>query len=115
MAYYEAKGTLSDAIGDDDTQRLLLPVPTDGNDYIIVYRLAGTFVGTIQAQDDQSGAFVAVDSFLLGEVAAAAADPTAVGNFSAPVTSGADYARIVFSAHTSGAANVEAALVPVSA
>lgn len=116
MAYYDAKGTLAEAVANDDAQQLLLPVPTDGRDYELVYRIAGTFVGTVQAQDDQGGSFAGIATVPLGETGTvSAADPTGVGNFHGAVVSGAGYARIVFSVYTSGEADIEAVLIPTSA
>lgn len=115
MAYYDARGTLAEAVANDDTQVVLIPIPQDGSDYELVYRIAGTFVGTVQAQDDQSGTFTEIASTAIASTGAVAGSPTGVGNFAASVVDGANFARIVFSAYTSGEAKIEAVLIPVSA
>lgn len=116
MSVYDVKGVLAEAVANDETQVLQLPVPQDGADYIVVYRIAGTFVGTIQAQARTTGAYAGIATVPLGATGTvAAADPTAVGNYSAPAGAGATWVRFVFSAYTSGEATIEATLVKVSA
>lgn len=113
MAYEIARGLLSEDIATEPDQIILIPIPQDGAVYDLVVRLGGTFVGTVQLQDDQSGSFVEIATTEIATTTAAAGSPTAVGTYAASVVAGAKNARILFTAFTSGEVNVQAVLIPL--
>lgn len=97
---------------DDTTKELRLPLGREGQDYEIVYRIEGTFTGTIQAQDQDGNALSTVELGATGTVSAA--DPTGEGTFHASPASDDTEVVIKFSSYTSGEAKVSAVAVPAS-
>ena len=114
MSYYNARKNLGALHATSPKEVLKFPVPQDGKDYLLVARIAGTFVGTVMLMDDLGG-WAEIATTEIASTGATAATPTGVGNFAAAVPSGAENARVVFSAYTSGSVDVEAVLIPLSA
>lgn len=105
MSWYHGKRVLEDA-----DEQLHIPIPTEGQSYELIYRVTGTFTGTIQAQDQDGNALDTVEAGATGTVSAA--DPTAPGVFWADPADSDTGVILTFSAFTSGAATVEAVLIP---
>ena len=85
-----------------------IPIPQDGNQYTLVYTLAGTFVGTLQAQADGSQ----IQSTHIASTGATEGDPTTVGELAADCGAAAAQASVTATAWTSGSVQIRGVLIP---
>lgn len=90
---------------------LILQTP-DAGQFDVLYRLTGTWVGTIQCQRTADlKTFAAVTPRQINS--GTSADATANGTYAARLTAADKGAKLIFSSYTSGTARIEAALVRV--
>lgn len=108
-------GCIASAILNSTSDALVVDLPRDGQQYHLIVRLSGTFVGTaaLASSTDNGATFTTRTTTTVSGTTQA--NPTGVGVYAIDCTSGADYAKVSLSAYTSGNARAECWLVPVSA
>lgn len=102
----DAQNTLS---GTSD--ELVAPIPREGNNYVAVVRLTGFGTATAKVQTGSpSGGYS--DETVRDANAGGTGNPSSNGVYTADLTDGANFLKVILSSHTSGDIRAEVAFVP---
>lgn len=105
MSWFSAREVLSES-----GQQMRLPVPREGNNYVALVRVSGTFTGTLKFKAGEPGSFS--DQTVRDVINGGTGNPSSTGLYAIDLDDGADFFRALWDSYTSGEARVAVEFVP---